>query len=147
VSAQRTGLKYFEDFKQRIPRPEVALIEAVVREAAVDVLECHSDSNMLFCCALGRCVVFKDCMRYVQMHSVPVQDMEPCVHAGPWSSMKQHLNLPYYPRSYRRGKPMTGDVDMLIAPPPSCNEVDSRQALHAVCTRLRSQVCPLGLKV
>lgn len=63
MSAQRTGLKYFDDFKQRIPRPEVAQIEAVVWEAVVDVLECHSDSNTLFCCVLGRCVVFKYCMR------------------------------------------------------------------------------------
>lgn len=47
--------------------------------------------------------------------------------------------------SYRRGKPMTGDVDMLIAPCPSCGDVDARQALHAVCDCLRNKVCPTEL--
>ncbi len=35
---------------------------------------------------------------------------------------------------------MTGDVDMLIAPPPSCGDVDARQALHALCDCLRKKV-------
>ncbi len=58
VGAQRTGLKYFEDFKQRIPRVEVAAVAAVVHEAVEEVLQCSRapDADMLFCCALGRCV-------------------------------------------------------------------------------------------
>ncbi|BDA51434.1 probable DNA polymerase lambda at C-terminar half [Coccomyxa sp. Obi] len=93
---QRTGLKYFEDFKQRIPRAEVAAVATVVHEAVEEVLQCRSapDADMLFCSALG---------------------------------------------SYRRGKPMTGDVDMLIAPPPSCGDVDARHALHALCDCLRNK--------
>ena len=35
---------------------------------------------------------------------------------------------------------MTGDVDMLIAPPHSCGEIDSRQALLAICKCLKKQV-------
>ncbi|BDA51429.1 probable DNA polymerase lambda at N-terminal half [Coccomyxa sp. Obi] len=94
---QRTGLKYFEDFKQRIPRAEVAAVAAVVQGAVEEVPQCCSapDADILFCSALGS--------------------------------------------SYRRGKPMTGDVDMLIAPPPSCGDVDARHALHTFCDCLRNK--------
>lgn len=53
---QRTGLKYFEDLQKRIPRKEVAIIEADVREAAIDVLQCRDkpDVGSLFCRAVGR---------------------------------------------------------------------------------------------
>ncbi len=54
---QRTGLKYFEDFKQRIPRSEVAAMGAIVCDAAEEVLDCSNlpDGDLLFCSVLGRC--------------------------------------------------------------------------------------------
>jgi hypothetical protein len=57
---QRTGLKYFEDFKQRIPRAEVAAIGGVVYDAVEAVLDCQNapDADMLFCSVLGRCFPF-----------------------------------------------------------------------------------------
>ena len=44
--------------------------------------------------------------------------------------------------SYIRGKPDTGDVDMLILPPESCVEVDSRRALYELLQILRRRVSP-----
>ncbi len=41
--------------------------------------------------------------------------------------------------SYIRGKPDTGDVDMLILPPPSCIELDSNLTLHEVLQLLRKR--------
>ena len=42
--------------------------------------------------------------------------------------------------SYIRGKPDTGDVDMLILPPESCIQVDSRLALYELLQILRRRV-------
>jgi hypothetical protein len=56
MGRQRMGLKYFEDLRQRIPREEVAAIEAEVREAVLGVLQCRDspDQGSLFCRAVGR---------------------------------------------------------------------------------------------
>ena len=56
AGAQAAGLKYYEDMQQRIPREETATIEAVVREAVVDLLHCREaqDASTLFCHAVGR---------------------------------------------------------------------------------------------
>ena len=56
VRTQAAGLKYYEDMQQRIPREETAAIEAVVREAVVDLLHCRDahDASTLFCYAVGR---------------------------------------------------------------------------------------------
>ncbi len=53
---QVAGLKYYEDMQQRVPREETAAIEAVVREAVVDLLHCREahDASTLFCYAVGR---------------------------------------------------------------------------------------------
>ena len=53
---QAAGLKYHDDLQRRIPREEVAVIEAVVREAVVDLLHCREahDASTLFCYAVGR---------------------------------------------------------------------------------------------
>jgi hypothetical protein len=57
VHAQRIGIKYFEDMKIRIPRAEVAAIEALVRAEVLDILACREapDADSLFCRAVGRC--------------------------------------------------------------------------------------------
>lgn len=56
VHMQAAGLKYYDDLQHRIPRMEVAAIEAVVKEAVVDMLHCREahDASTLFCCAVGR---------------------------------------------------------------------------------------------
>lgn len=46
----------------------------------------------------------------------------------------------YCSRSYIRGKPETGDVDMLILPPGSAAEIDSALALHELLSILHKRV-------
>lgn len=54
--SQAAGLKYYDDMQRNIPAAEVAAIEAVVREAVVDMLHCRNahDASTLFCYAVGR---------------------------------------------------------------------------------------------
>ena len=56
AATQAAGLKYYDNMQQSIPAAEVAAIEAVVREAVVDMLHCRSanDASTLFCYAVGR---------------------------------------------------------------------------------------------
>lgn len=56
VPMQAAGLKYYDDLQHRIPRMEVAAIEAVVKEAVVDMLHCREahDASTIFCYAVGR---------------------------------------------------------------------------------------------
>lgn len=56
AAAQAAGLKYYDDMQRSIPAAEVAAIEAVVREAVVDMLHCRDahDASTLFCHAVGR---------------------------------------------------------------------------------------------
>jgi len=56
VPMQAAGLKYYDDLQHRIPSKEVAAIEAVVKEAVVDMLHCREahDASTIFCYAVGR---------------------------------------------------------------------------------------------
>ncbi len=54
---QRVGVRYFEDLQRRIPRTEVAVIEAAVLAKVVELLRCADapDADRLFARAVGRC--------------------------------------------------------------------------------------------
>ena len=114
---------------------------AIVHEGVEEMLQCRNapDADMLFCCALGRygpCLFTNLTVSRFSAHHLAV-----CCQLL-WSPHDMAFVML---SSYRRGKPMTGDVDMLIAPCPSCGDVDARQALHAVCDCLRNKVCPTEL--
>ena len=53
---QRCGLKYFEDFQQRVPRDEAAVVERIMREAMLDLLDCRNapDADLLHVRVVGR---------------------------------------------------------------------------------------------
>ena len=81
--AQAAGLKYYEDMQRRIPREETARIEAVVREAVVDLLHCREahDASTLFCHAVGRWAACT-CLMLAPSKAVPGATCPPRV-AGP----------------------------------------------------------------